>query len=286
MKNVKKLMISAVCTLALAACQKQQAQAPAESKPTPATSQASTIVPAAASSTNSHLPKYRVVVELDAPFALQMADGSVSGFDYDVLQAIGEKQGFTLEYKAYPWGSLFSALEKSEADLTGGGIYVTPERQEKFDFTSNYLPTSTALLVSKTSGIQKLSDIRGKKVAVKERTQAQKWVNKTTDDLSKVQAKPTLWLAFKEGLSKNVDAVVGDEASLTYFLKQYPDDSLTLIQDNSLPKEQYAFMLRKGQPELMMKLNAGLAQLEQDGTLAKLRKKWFEEAAPKPAVQP
>lgn len=283
MKNMQKLMMPALCALALAACQKQQAQAPEQAKPAPATAQASTIAPVAASNASSNLPKYRVAVELDAPFALQMADGSVSGFDYDVLQAIGEKQGFTLEYNAYPWSSLFSALEKGEADLTAGGIYITPERKERFDYSTAYLDTGTSLLTSKTSGIQKLSDVRGKKVAVKERTQAQKWVASVD---GAAQVRPTLWLAFKEGMSKNVDVVVGDEASLTYFLKQYPDDSLTLIRETSLPNEQYAFMLRKGQPELMMKLNAGLAQLEQDGTLAKLRKKWFEEAAPKPAVQP
>lgn len=132
-------------------------------------------------------------------------------------------------------------------------------------------------MVNKKTNLQKLTDIQEETIAVTDRSEAEKWVSETILNPAQIKTKPTLWLAFKEGASKNVDVVVGDTASLTYFLKEYPDDSLVLFSENTLPVERFAFMLRKGQPELLRKLNAGLTQLQNEGTVDKLRKQWFEE---------
>lgn len=222
-------------------------------------------------------PVYRVAAEVDAPFILK--DGEkVVGFDYDLLEAIAAKQGFTLHYTTYPWANLFGVVEGGQADITAGGIYITPERQAKFDFSTPYLQTGISLWAHNSKNINNFAALRDKKIAVKVRTQAERHVkNLLGSDDKHLSIKETLWLAFKEGASENVDAVVGDTASLTYFNKKYPHPNMVLLSDPKLPTEQYGFMIRKNQPELMEKLNAGLKQVQEDGTLERLRKKWFED---------
>lgn len=39
--------------------------------------------------------------------------------------------------------------------------------------------------------------------------------------------------------------------------------------------EQFGFVVRKGDAELLAKLNRGLEKVKDDGTLAKLEEKWF-----------
>lgn len=236
-------------------------------------------VKSAQAETDSNLPAvtaktvYRVAAELDAPFIMQGERGIV-GFDHDLLQAIAEKQGFEVQFTPHPWASLFDAVSSGQADLTAGGIYVTPERSAQFDFSVPYLDTGTAYFMSKEQNIKALNDVSGQKVAVKMRTVAEKTISPLVkkEHLSK---NDTLWLAVKSVLNQQNNVVVGDYASLAYFAKSHPN--FKVVRDDALPTEVYAFMVRRGQPELIDKLNKGLAQVRADGTYDRLYQKWFVE---------
>lgn len=279
MKNFTTFIVLATTWL-LTACNGTPQPAPRQASAVSSAVAASVPTPVQASpltQTNHHKPVYKVAVEVDAPFI--MKDGEkVVGFDYDLLQEIAKKQNFVLEFQTYPWASLFQAVEEGKADMTAGGIYITPEREAKFDFSTPYLQTGISLWVNQSQSIQRFVDLRDKKIAVKARTQAERHVkNLLGNNQKNLISHETLWLAYKEGASEYADAVVGDTASLIYFNKKYPSAHMMLLSDPTLPSEQYAFMLRRNQPELMMKLNAGLVQVQKDGTLERLRKKWFDD---------
>lgn len=271
---MKKLFIGSIlCAVALAGC--GQDTETAENKVNSPIQTAHAEAPMTTSSSVVK-PKYRVAAEIDAPFILKGDKGNVSGFDHDLLMEIAKRQGFELEFTPYPWSSLFTAIEKGEMDMTAGGIYITPERQAKFDFSHAYLETGTSFLQPKESLLRQFGDMRGKKVAVKEKTQAEKATHQALGNTAQVQRHDTLWLAAKDVFAKHADVAVGDTASLRYFVAQHPEFNMEVFSDTGLPKEQYAFLVRKGNPELLAKLNQGLAEVKADGTYTQLYQKWFE----------
>ena len=51
-----------------------------------------------------------------------------------------------------------------------------------------------------------------------------------------------------------------------------------------MPKDFYAFPVKKGDDKLLQQLNAGLQQVRADGTYDKLYQKWFANVASKTAA--
>ena len=56
---------------------------------------------------------------------------------------------------------------------------------------------------------------------------------------------------------------------------KYPNEKFRIIKDPSIATEQLAWGVKKGNTELLNKLNNGLAQLKADGTYNKIHEKWF-----------
>ncbi|MDK4687976.1 transporter substrate-binding domain-containing protein [Kingella negevensis] len=95
---------------------------------------------------------------------------------------------------------------------------------------------------------------------------------------STVTSQDPHWLAFKDVLSGTSNAMVGDAATLMFYVNQHKDHKLSVNVPADLPKERYAFLVGKGNTALQQKLNAGLAAVRADGTYARLYQKWFNSA--------
>ena len=52
-----------------------------------------------------------------APFSYHDAQGNLTGFDIDVMNAIGKHLGVQVQYVETPWDSMFAALEAGRFDL-------------------------------------------------------------------------------------------------------------------------------------------------------------------------
>lgn len=262
---MKSFLLAPVVALTLAACGGSE---------TPPPTAAST---AQAASGNV----VRVAVEpVYPPFIQPMPGGNFEGYDIDVLNAIGEKEGFTVTYTPYPWDSLFQQLASGTADIVAGGLSVTEKRKETMDFSDSYDHISIVLAVPKDSPIKTFADIRDKSVSFQKNTKA-------AEELAKIQNKPvneqdgtdSAWLTVKSimGGEKTKDAAIGDSAAFEYYERKYKDTGIRLIYNDNMPSEPTGFAVKKGNTELLNKINKGLATLKADGTLDKIHEKWMPE---------
>ncbi len=268
---MKKFIFSSISALVLAACG-------TETSGSSTTSAASTAQPA--STTPSNQPIVRVVAETYVPFTTRTTSGAMSGFDYDLLTEIAKKENLQLQFIPQSWAILFNTLEAGNAEIAAGGIYITDERKKRFDLTDPYLETGTILLVGKDKKINELNDIRGKKIAVKGSTIAERTVRDLLkDNNGTVESRDTLWLAVNSVLGNQADAVFGDAGALTHYAAGFKDQGVKLVTKTNQPTEYYAFLVKKGNTELLSKLNKGLAELKKDGTYDKLYQKWFKDSS-------
>lgn len=87
--------------------------------------------------------------------------------------------------------------------------------------------------------------------------------------------------ALKQG---KVDAVLIDVEPAKVFISNNTDLS---ILDESFAEEEYAIAVKKGNTELLEKINTALAQLKADGTLDSIKNNWIgEESGNTPYVTP
>lgn len=109
-------------------------------------------------------------VASDIPFApMEMldSDNKLTGFDYDLSQALGLKLGVRMEFKTQAFDGIIASLQSGQHDVIMSGMSETPVRRETLDFV-DYLHAGFSILVA-TGNPQKITnvlDLCGKHVAV------------------------------------------------------------------------------------------------------------------------
>ena len=82
-------------------------------------------------------------------------------------------------------------------------------------------------------------------------------------------------LALKELESGGVDAVVADNGVVIHYVANNAGAKFKTVADTSFTAEQYGIALKKGNAELLAKVNQGLAGIKADGTYDKIFAQYF-----------
>ncbi len=265
--------------LMLAACGKQEP---------PAT--AATPAPAA----TAPAPAAKVyVVGTDAayaPFESQNEKGEIVGFDIEVVKAVAQKAGIEVKFLNTPWEGIFNSVAQGDRDLLVSAITITPERKQTLDFSAPYFDAQQLIAVKKDSKIAKFTDLKKLKVGVQNGTTGDevtaKLQGKDSANIKRFESTP---LALKELEGGGVDAVVADNGVVVHYVNNNPDSKFKTISDTSFASEQYGIAVKKGNAELLEKINKGLADIKADGTYKQIYAKYFgvapaAGAAPAPAA--
>ena len=161
--------LTVVAALALAGCA-GGAPAPTDDAPS-----AADIDEAAAAALPAEYKEAGVInVASDIPFPpMEMFDENqnLTGFDYDLAQALGAKLGVRMELKTQAFDSIIPSLQSGKHDVIMSGMNDTPERQEALDFV-DYLHAGFSILVlaGNPDNITGVLDLCGQDVAVQKAT--------------------------------------------------------------------------------------------------------------------
>ena len=101
-----------------------------------------------------------------APWTYHDEQGTLVGFDVEVMQAIAAKLGVTATFAETEWDGIFAGLDSGRYDIAANGVEVTDERAQKYDFSTPYGYIRTALIVrGDNTDIQSFEDLKGKHTA-------------------------------------------------------------------------------------------------------------------------
>jgi polar amino acid transport system substrate-binding protein len=236
--------------------------------------------PAAAKAEPAPPPAPKVlVVGTDAayaPFESQNEKGEIVGFDIDLMRAIAQKAGTEVKFVNTPWEGIFNALAQGDRDLLVSTITITAERKQTIDFSDPYFDAHQLIAVKEKSKVAKFADLKPLKVGVQTGTTGDevvsKLLGKTSTQVRRFESTP---LALKELEAGGVDAVVIDNGVLVNFVTNNPGSKLRLVNDPAFEPEQYGIAVRKGNVELLAKINKGLAEVRADGTYDRLYATYF-----------
>ena len=224
------------------------------------------------------------IVATDAAYApLEYMEGEqVVGFSRDILAAAGEKEGIKFNFVNTPFEGIFANVQKGDSDVALASITITDERKQIVDFTDPYFEATQMIVTAdKGSDIKSFADLKTRSVSVQNGTTADLILQDLQGKDSKlIRRFENMPLAFKELAAGGVDATVGDNGVVQYFVANNPGVKYNMFVDPPFPKEQYGFALKKGRNDgLREKINKGLAAIKADGTYAKIEQKWFDKGA-------
>ena len=247
--------------------------------------------PAAAASAPAAAPVKVVVVGTDAayaPFESQNEKGEIVGLTIDVVNAAAKKAGIEVKFVNTPWEGIFNALAQGDRDMIASSVTITDERKQTMDFTDPYFDAVQLIAVKADSKIAKFDDLKKLKVGVQTGTTGDeavtKLLGKTSTAIKRFESTP---LALKELEAGGVDAVVADNGVVINYVANNAGAKFKTVSDKAFVPEQYGFAVKKGNAELVGKLNKGLADIKADGTYNTIYSKYFgaaPAAAPAPAA--
>ncbi|WP_441950101.1 amino acid ABC transporter substrate-binding protein [Nocardia sp. 2TAF39] len=206
-----------------------------------------------------------------APFSFQGSDGKLTGYDVEVIRAVGDKLGKKVEFVQTPWDAIFAGLESKRFELVANQVTVNDERKNKYALSTPYT-ISAGVIVTRAdnNAIATLADLNGKTCA---QSATSNWSKVATDAGAKVEAVEGFVQAIQLLKNGRVDATVNDNLAVAEYTKKTGDTGVKIAGKTGAASQQ-AFAARKDDA-LIADVDKALDQLRADGTLAKISEKYF-----------
>ena len=209
------------------------------------------------------------------PFTYHDENGDLAGYDVEVAQKIAEKLGVEAEFVEAAWDSLLIGVDTGRFDTVINQVSITPERQEKYDFSDPYYFNARTVIVrGDDDRIKSEEDLKGMKVATNLTNAYIGWLEERGAEIVGVD---TSGESAEMLLSGRVDFTNFSQVVLNDYLKEHPDADLRVAFVIPNSEAQVGVPIRKGEERLLAKVNEILQELRDEGTLQELSIKYFGE---------
>ncbi|WP_082574897.1 MULTISPECIES: ABC transporter substrate-binding protein/permease [unclassified Nocardioides] len=208
------------------------------------------------------------------PFSYRDPDtNELTGFDIEVMKAIGEEAGWKVEFVEAPFDSLFPALDSKRIDVIANQVTINPERKARYLFSTPYTYSHGVIVTAKdTDDITSLDDLKGRTTA---QTASSNWAQVAKDAGAKVQYVQDFGPGVQLVVQGRVDAIVNDNIAVLDYLATSGNDQVKIAGDAGDETLEQALAFRKSDPQLQQEADAAIKKLTDDGTLAKISDDYF-----------
>jgi ABC-type amino acid transport substrate-binding protein len=228
------------------------------------------------------------------PFSFATKAGSREGYSIELCQRIaaGVQQQLGLDqldvkYVEVTTQNRIQSVVDGKVDLECGATTMTLSRMESVDFSNKIFVDGASVMVRKKSGIKRLADLSGKKVAVIPGTTTETALRGVIDkQFLRLELVPVK--DYAEGLAAleggSADGLAADRVILIGQLLKAKDPLEWALSEDQFSYEPYALMLKRGDASFRLAANRVLARLYRTGEVAEIYKKWFGPLGDPPGV--
>ena len=217
----------------------------------------------------------RLIMATNAEFPpYEYHDGdAVVGIDAEIAKAIADELGMELEIEDIAFDSIIPEIVSGKADMGLAGMTVTEDRMQSVDFSNTYAKASQKIIVTEDSEIASPDDLKGVIVGVQLGTTGDIYVSDLEADGTTVERYSKGFEAVQALSQGKIDAVVIDGEPAKTFVAE--TQGLKIL-DESFTDEEYAIAVKKGNTELLEKINGALKTLKDNGTLDEIVAKYIK----------
>jgi glutamate/aspartate transport system substrate-binding protein len=228
--------------------------------------------------------------ESSPPFSFLDQSGRPIGYSLELCEAIVEEIGvevddpnLKIDYVKVTSDDRIDAVVQNKIDLECGSTTANAERGRRVAFSPLMFVAGTKLMVPKASGVQALTDLKGKTIVV----------TKGTTNEQAIQAADK-----KFGLGLNIavgadheqsyqmladgkaDAFATDDILLFGLIARHKAQGKFRVTGDYLSYDPYGIMFRKGEPQLAAVVERAFRKLGSNRDLVPLYNKWFTARLP------
>lgn len=191
-------------------------------------------------------------------------DGKITGVDIDIVKEIARAMDMEIEIKDVYFDSIISEVKSEKSDIGAAVISYTEERSREVDFSIDYMESRQIVIVKNDSYLTDPKMITNERVAVQLGTVADDYVTNNLPWVTIVREKK--FLAAIQDLEDNkVDCVVMDEIPAKELIK----DGMRIL-DEALVVDHYGMIVKKGNKDLLNKVNEVITTLKESGKIDEL----------------
>lgn len=230
-------------------------------------------VPTATAATDTQV-KTSILVGADTtfpPFETENG-GNVTGFDIDMIRAIGKAEGMNITIKTMPFNGIIPSLQAGSIDAAVAGITIEFSRMKNVDFTNAYYKSGLSVLVRSDSDINGFDDLKDHVIATKKGTSSVTYLHNHGITGPRIKQYQNISSAYQALMSHGADAVLFDNPVNLHFMQTHKGVKTV---GSLLTGEYYGIAVTKREPKLVSKLNDGLAKIMKSGEYKQLFAQYF-----------
>lgn len=217
------------------------------------------------------------------PFEYLDKDGEPTGFDMDLIKAVAEKLGYDgVKIDNMEFDGVVAAVEQGSCDVAIAGLTINADRKKSVDFSTPYYEGAAQVLIVaandsyytgatkeeideqlKNQSIGVCSGFTGESYAKGD----EEW-GFTAIEGANVKTYDNVSLAIEDLKNGTISAIIMDDS----VAKESADNNSDAIKviDVPLTVEAYGIGVKKGDSEMLDKVNKALEELTEEGKLDEL----------------
>ena len=216
------------------------------------------------------------------PFSFRDADGKLQGFDVEIAWALCGDLKAQCDLSPLEFAALIPALQQGRIDAAVASISITEERLQLVDFTDKYYQSGNRFVARRGAFASfTLADLAGKTIGVKRGTTHDRYLSNTLKDrLDNPTIQQLRRDLHRPGIGTPRSGAgrrdLADRASSRPTSGAISISSARSSTDPAWFGRGEGIAVRKGNAELVARLNQALREILADGTYAEIRTQYFD----------
>lgn len=216
------------------------------------------------------------------PFTYKNPDGSPTGFDVDIANALCAELKAKCTFVEQAWDGMIPGLQAKKYDAIISSMSITAERKKVVDFTGKYYNTPSRVVVKLDGGVKNVpADLKGKKIGVLKASTQEAYskgeLAKAGVNVVSYDAQDQVYLDIKAG---RLDGTVADVVEVSEgFLKTADGKGWgfvgPMLNDPKYFGDGAGIAVRKSDQDLKANLNKAIDAIRKNGTWKKINDKYF-----------
>jgi polar amino acid transport system substrate-binding protein len=221
-----------------------------------------------------------VVTENAYPPLQFTKDGEAIGWEYDAVAEIAKRLNLKVAYENISWDAMIPAVSEGQFDMGMTGITIRDDRKEKVDFSDAYMRSEMVMLVrgDEARFTDAASFAANPDLLMAAQPGTTPFYVGVYEVLDGNEANPRIKMfeTFGAGVQAlrngDVDLSLTDSTGGAGYVAA-SEGKLKIVGDK-LGAEDFGFIFPKGS-DLVAPINAAIADMQADGTMDALNKRWF-----------
>ena len=207
------------------------------------------------------------------------------GIDMEIAKLLADELGKELVIENMDFDAVCLSVSQQKCDIAMAGLTINEEREEYVTFTDSYYSASQRLIVPSNvttfDDCKTADDVAAKLAETKSSDQIGVQQGTTGDIYSTDDFGDDNVERFNKGMEAvqalqqgKIDAVIIDNQPAKTFVEE--NESLKILE-TSYVEEDYALAIKKGNDDLVKKVNDAIKELKEDGTFDEIVAKYITD---------